>query len=64
MGISSLVLSNDEKHIYFSDSGTFAETSIQNPKGSIFEIDLEDQNSIKPIILKKLAYPTGLVINP
>lgn len=46
-----------------TDSGSFAETSIQNPRGSLFEIDLEDQFAIRPILHKRLAYPTGLALN-
>ncbi len=47
-----------------TDSGSFAETSIQNSRGSLYEIDIEDSYAIRPIIHKKLAYPTGLAINP
>ena len=28
--------------LFFSDSGPFGETSIENPKGSVFWCDLED----------------------
>lgn len=42
IGISSMALSKNEKYLYITDSGSFAETSIQNPKGSLYEIDLED----------------------
>ncbi len=63
IGISSMALSKNEKYLYITDSGSFAETSIQNPKGSLYEIDLEDQNQIRPIIHKKLSFPTGLVVS-
>ena len=63
MGISSIVLSLDEKHLYMTDSGSFAETSIQNPRGSLYEIDIEDSHAIRPVIYKRLAYPTGLAMN-
>lgn len=49
--------------IYFTDSGTFGETSLQHPKGSLFELDLDDDFSIKPILHKRLAYPVGLTIS-
>jgi sugar lactone lactonase YvrE len=63
IGITSMALSKNEKYLYITDSGSFAETSIQNPRGSLYEIDLEDQNQIRPIILKKMAFPTGLVVS-
>lgn len=38
------------------------ETSICNPKGSVFMMDLDDQ-IIKPICLNCLAYPSGLALD-
>jgi sugar lactone lactonase YvrE len=49
--------------IYFTDSGGFCETSIENPKGSVFLIDL-DAKLLRPLSLHCLAYPTGLALSP
>lgn len=38
------------------------ETSISNPKGSVFMMDIDDQ-IIKPVCLYSLAYPSGLALN-
>ncbi len=49
-------------HLFFTDSGPFGETSLENPKGSLFLIDLEAM-IIKPLALNCLAYPTGLALS-
>jgi len=41
LGPHSLVYSNFLNCLYFTDSGPFGETGIENPKGSVFKIDLE-----------------------
>lgn len=38
------------------------ETSLDNPKGSVFAIDLA-VSMLKPIIVGKLAHPSGLALN-
>ena len=48
--------------LLFTDSGPFGETSLQNPKGSLFEIDL-DTLYMNPLALNCLAYPTGLALS-
>lgn len=42
LGPNSLAISESLNCLFFSDSGPFAETSIENPKGSIYMIDLDD----------------------
>ena len=39
------------------------ETTIDNPKGSIFAIDL-GVSMLKPILVEKLAHPSGLALSP
>ena len=48
--------------LFFTDSGPFGETSIENPKGSVFIVDIED-SIIKPLALNCLAYPSGLCLS-
>lgn len=60
--------------LFFTDSGPFGETSLENPKvinmtsrtkflkGSLFLIDLEAM-IIRPLALNCLAYPTGLALS-
>lgn len=47
--------------IFFTDSGPFGETAIDNCKGSLLMADLENLIA-KPIALYCLSYPTGLCI--
>ncbi len=35
---------------------------MENPKGSVFMIDLSAM-SIKPLCLNKLAYPSGIILS-
>lgn len=48
--------------LFFTDSGPFCETSIENCKGSVYMIDVE-ASEIKPLALNCLAYPSGLVLS-
>ncbi|CAD8090801.1 unnamed protein product [Paramecium sonneborni] len=50
--------------IYFTDSGPFGETSVENPIGSVFMVDLDGQE-IKPTALayRCLAHPSGLALS-
>lgn len=61
-GPNSIVLSNKTGNVFFTDSGPFGETSLPNNKGSVFVIDMQQQ-SIRPIILRCLASPSGLAFN-
>jgi sugar lactone lactonase YvrE len=61
-GPNSMVLSEKNNALFFTDSGPFGETSIENNEGSLFAIDLS-VTTIKPIILSKLACPWGLAMS-
>jgi sugar lactone lactonase YvrE len=58
-GPGNLVLDSSGKYLYFTDSGPFGETNLENPMGSVFVIDLEDA-SVSPLALRCLAYPADL----
>lgn len=45
--------------LFFTDSGPLGETSIDNPKASLFAVDLE-VNLLKPVIYNCLAGAHGL----
>lgn len=52
-------------NIFFTDSGPFGETGIQNATGSLFTITSGVSAQIlKPIVLEKLAGPSGIAIAP
>lgn len=61
-GPNSLVLSDKNNCIFFTDSGPLGETSIESPNGSVFAIDLS-VSMLKPIIDGKLANPSGLAMS-
>jgi len=48
--------------LFFTDSGPFGDTSLENSKGSVYMVDL-DACVIKPLALSCLAYPSGLVLS-
>ena len=57
-----MVLSAKNNLLFFTDSGPMGETSLDNPKGSVFAIDLA-VSMLKPIIVGKLAHPSGIALN-
>lgn len=57
-----MVLSEKNNCLYFTDSGPLGETSVENPSGSVFAIDLS-VSMLKPIIYNKLANPSGLALS-
>lgn len=61
-GPNSMVLSEKNNALFFTDSGPLGETSYESPTGSVFAIDL-GVSMLKPIIFGKLAHPCGLVLN-
>jgi sugar lactone lactonase YvrE len=61
-GPHSMVLSEKNNTMFFTDSGPLGETSIENPTGSIFAIDL-GVSMLKPVVYNKLANPTGIAIS-
>lgn len=62
-GPNSMVLSEKNNSLFFTDSGPMGESSLENPTGSIFAIDLA-VSMLKPIVYGKLAHPSGLALNP
>ena len=58
-----MVLSEKNNCLFFTDSGPMGETSLENPTGSIFAIDLT-VSMLKPIVYGKLAHPSGLAMSP
>ena len=58
-GPKALTVNNEDNSILFCDSGYFESTSLNNPLGSIFRMDLET-NEITPILLNCLAYPSDI----
>ena len=58
-----MVLSEKNNSLFFTDSGPLGESSIENPTGSIFAIDL-GVSMLKPIIYGKLAHPSGVALSP
>jgi len=62
-GPNSMVLSEKNKSLFFTDSGPMGETNLENPCGSIFAIDLS-VSMLKPIIYGKLAHPCGIALSP
>jgi len=58
-----MVLSEKNNSLFFTDSGPMGESSIENPCGSIFAIDL-GVSMLKPIIYGKLAHPCGVALSP
>ena len=62
-GPNSMVLSEKNNSLFFTDSGPLGESSLENPCGSIFAIDL-GVSMLKPIVYSKLAHPCGLALAP
>ena len=62
LGPNSVVLSEHNNFLYFTDSGPMGESTIANPKGSLYAADL-DLLVLKPIILNCLAHPSGLTFS-
>lgn len=52
-------------NFYFSDSGPFGQTGLDNPSGSLFTITNGPTGQIlKPLSLENLAYPSGVAVSP
>jgi len=57
-----MVLSETNNSLFFTDSGPLGESSLENPSGSLFVIDL-GVSMLKPILYGCLAHPAGLAMN-
>ena len=62
-GPNSMVLSEKNNALFFTDSGPLGETNLENPTGSIFAIDLS-VSMLKPVAYGTLAHPCGLALSP
>jgi sugar lactone lactonase YvrE len=62
-GPNSMILSENNNMLFFTDSGPMGETTIDNPTGSIFAIDLA-VSMLKPVVVGKLAHPCGVALSP
>jgi len=52
-------------NFYFTDSGPFGQTGLDNPTGSLFTITNSPTGQIlKPLALETLAYPAGVAVSP
>lgn len=62
-GPNSMVLSEKNNSLFFTDSGPLGESNLENPSGSIYAIDL-GVSMLKPILYGRLAHPCGLALSP
>lgn len=62
-GPNSMVLSEKNNALFFTDSGAMGESSLESPSGSLFAIDLS-VSMLKPVIFGKLAHPCGVALSP
>ena len=60
LGPTSISFNSEDNSILFSDGGYFESTSLSNPKGSVYHVDLDSHTTI-PIIDKCLAYPADII---
>ena len=49
--------------MYFTDAGSFGETSIENKVGSVFVYTFEDK-TLRALSYRQLACPWGLALDP
>lgn len=59
LGPNSILLNEAANCLYFTDSGPMGETSLENPRGSIYVADL-DTMAVKPLAANCLAHPCGI----
>jgi len=62
IGPNSMVF-DDKNNVYFTDSGPLGETTLADPKGSVYVVDGEHQ-LLRPLVLNCLAHPSGLTLSP
>jgi sugar lactone lactonase YvrE len=62
-GPNSMVLSEKNNTLFFTDSGPLGESSLEAASGSLFAIDLS-VSMLKPIVFGKLAHPCGVAMSP
>ena len=62
LGPNSMVLSEQNNYLYFTDSGPLGESTLSNPIGSVFAADL-DLMVLKPLAYRCLAHPSGIAVS-
>merc|ERR1712054_4246 len=62
IGPNSMVF-DAKNNVYFTDSGPLGETTLADPKGSVYVVDGEHQ-LLRPLVLNCLAHPSGLTLSP
>ena len=60
IGPTSISFNSEDNSIFFCDGGFFESTSLNNPMGSVYHIELDSHNTV-PIIEKCLAYPADII---
>lgn len=60
-GPNSLTFGPENNMIFFTDSGQFGESNLENPCGSLYAFYLEDKE-IHGIMNNCLAHPTGVAL--
>lgn len=63
LGPHSACMAPQSGLLYFTDSGPLGETSLANPRGSVFVVNPTTQLLI-PLALNCLAYPSGIALSP
>lgn len=59
------IITDQRGNLYFTDSGPFGETGLNNPYGSLYAIVNSTAGQIlKPLSFENLAYPSGLALSP
>jgi len=53
---------DDQSNVFFTDSGPLGETSLSNPKGSVFCVD-GPQQLLRPLAYECLAHPCGITLS-
>lgn len=61
IGPNSLVFSDFDNCLYFTDSGPMGETSLEQPKGSVYALNIE-VISLDALAFECLAYPSGICL--
>eukprot|EP00164_Ancoracysta_twista_P001352 GFYU01001762.1.p1 GENE.GFYU01001762.1~~GFYU01001762.1.p1 ORF type:complete len:279 (-),score=57.12 GFYU01001762.1:155-991(-) len=61
-GPSSVVFDSSGT-MYFTDSGPMGETSLANPRGSVFSVSGDGQ-LLHPLALNCMAHPSGIALSP
>jgi len=58
LGPNSMIF-DDQSNVYFTDSGPMGESTLSNPKGSVFCVD-GPQQLLRPLAYECLAHPCGV----